>query len=269
VLLFGQTARPSCSNRHRQLHQIVKSQKKHLFEPLTKKGYRINALMATNDCGKGWDRSLRDAYGSVLTDLVLDNCKTQKDHRCLMNRVLRLWDKHVAAVPQYLDGLVLLTRPDILWLKEGYKLILGLAHLASSHHIAWPFRCEKGAWESWQCVADTATCLPAAALLSYREACLGRVSCFPDARDDDKRVFFDSGGGFLVGSGYSGHGCYRCAKNEQQEAAALRNKSMTTADLQIINGFADIKLGLVWEAELRVNTRKEEGSNPFYEMPET
>lgn len=112
----------------------------------------------------------------------------------------------------------------------------------------WPFKCEDKAWGEWECVADTMVALPAHALPRYRRACLGRLSCHPDASMSGNSApiphFDQNRGGLHIGAGFSGHGCFRCALQ------AFRG--------QLNVGFVDDAL------HLRGNPREPGGFNRWY-----
>jgi len=77
---------------------------------------------------------------------------------------------------------VLFTRPDLLFSAPGAQLSIDLARLASNGTLAWPFACEPQAWRLWQCAADTLVAAPALALPQFRQHCVGKVSCWPEAQ---------------------------------------------------------------------------------------
>lgn len=77
---------------------------------------------------------------------------------------------------------VLFTRPDLLFSAPGAQLSIDLARLASNGTLAWPFACEPQAWRQWQCAADTLVAAPALALPQFRQHCVGKVSCWPEAQ---------------------------------------------------------------------------------------
>jgi hypothetical protein len=231
ILMHGQTARPHCSNRPRQW-DAIQSQHKSLFDPLKGRGFEVNLLLATNRCsaseatgGGGvmsWESQLRKHYGPILTDLLLDNCDGARDNRCLIHRVLLLWDRQLkervdgsskGGQAIYEHDRVLFTRPDMLYKARGSEMVLAM--VAGSHNkMTWPFKCEDEAWKSWQCVADTLVTLPALSLAAYRSACLGHLACHPEAHQGGgpHMLRFDHSGGGHIAKGYQGHACYRCVK---------------------------------------------------------
>ena len=77
---------------------------------------------------------------------------------------------------------VLFARPDLLFTETGGHLVVDLANLASAGTLAWPFPCELPAWNKWQCAADTVVAAPAVALPAFRQNCVGKISCWPEAR---------------------------------------------------------------------------------------
>ena len=237
VLIYGQTARPNCGNLGKQM-EAIKSQRRELFRPLEEKGFTVKAILATNSCppvgDKHWHMQLREAYGEHLTDLTLDTCNGAKDRRCLLHRALQMWDDQQNETGVGSQDLVLMTRPDIMWLSRGPELVVALAHLASNGHFVWPFKCEGNAWNHWQCVADTAVALPAPKLAAYRKFCLGMVSCHPDSRGDGSWRTFDdprAHGGYGVGGGYSGHGCYRCMTKAIEQKSAIKRQGEPSSPL--------------------------------------
>jgi hypothetical protein len=250
ILMHGQTARPHCGNKARQW-EAVESQHKGLFEPLASRGFDVNLLLATNHCGSettasggvSWESQLREHYGPVMTDVLLDNCHDARERRCLIHRVLLLWDRQLKedagglSSPGGLGGSrrvhihdrVLFTRPDMLYKARGREMVLAMV-AGSPNRITWPFKCEDDAWKSWRCVADTLVALPAAALAAYRGACLGHVGCHPEAHQGggaQHMLRFDHGGGGHVAGGYSGHACYRCA-----ELAVMRFRESRLSELK-------------------------------------
>jgi hypothetical protein len=82
--MHGQTARPDCRNRKGQL-KAIKSQTKHIFATFEARSFQVAVLLATNDCGKEWGSQLASAYGRYLSDLALDDCNADRNHRCLLN----------------------------------------------------------------------------------------------------------------------------------------------------------------------------------------
>ena len=91
--------------------------------------------------------------------------------------------------------------------------------------------------------------LPAHALPRYRSACLGRLSCHPDASMSGNSGapiphFDQKQGGVHIGAGFSGHGCYRCA--------------LHTFQRQLNVGFVDDML------RIRSNPREPGGLNRWY-----
>ena len=253
----GQMARPHCSNKARQW-DAVKSQHNSLFKPLKNRGFDVDLLLATNrcdcsvksKCGKepSWESLIRTHYSPVLKGLYLDNCNSEVDKRCLMHRVLLLWDQQMrdtaggfrdygmspegSELFNSLDW-ILFTRPDIVFKARGAELVLGMIPVGmvpgSDKRIMWPFKCEPDAWNKWQCVADTLVALPAVSLEAYRSTCLGYLACRPDAQQREKLniLRFDNGGGAHIGGGYSGHACYRCVKLAN---ARFRDSNRTDSD---------------------------------------
>jgi hypothetical protein len=109
------------------------------------------------------------------------------DKRCLLKRALEMFDgRNVPGPSRYSLGAgdaVLFTRPDLLFAAPGAQLAIDLVKLAStSGALAWPFPCEPQAWRQWQCAADTLVAAPARALPAFRQRCVGKVSCWPEAR---------------------------------------------------------------------------------------
>ena len=231
ILMHGQTARPHCSNKPRQW-DAIQSQHTSLFGPLKNRGFEVNLLLATNCCsasestgGGGvmsWESQLRKHYGPILTDLLLDNCDGARDKRCLIHRVLLLWDRQLKERADrssresqaiYEHERVLFTRPDMLFKARGSEMVLAMV-AGSQNKMTWPFKCEDEAWKSWQCVADTLVSLPALSLAAYRSACLGHIACHPEAHQGGgpHMLRFDHSSGGHIAKGYQGHACYRCVK---------------------------------------------------------
>jgi len=249
VLLFGHTGcRRGSDARARQLAAVA-SQVQLWFEPLAAKGFKVTVLVATNGhdragtaaaaaatygkgatgenqggdargdghddgCGPAWATALRHAYGHFLGRLVLDDCDDYPAKRCLLRRVLDLWDEATNAMaateatavaagpaagpaaklavkaaaaealakrPAYRPGdVVLLGRPDLAF-KAPRGSALSLALVADRDALAWAHKCEDFAWERFRCVADALVSVPAPAFRGFRSACLGTRTCHPDA----------------------------------------------------------------------------------------
>jgi hypothetical protein len=86
VLIFGRTV---CSDRQRQF-LAIQTQRQSLFKALSKRGFEVNGILATNDCGQiasgtSWEEELRSRYGSAVHSFVLDNCTGFLEDRCLLN----------------------------------------------------------------------------------------------------------------------------------------------------------------------------------------
>lgn len=107
--------------------------------------------------------------GPVLTDVLLGNCDGARDKRCLIHRVLLLWDRQLKDDVGSLSSSggatsggrrvhahdrVLFKRPDVLYNAPGAEMVLAMV-AGSPNRITWPFKCEDGALKSWWCVADT------------------------------------------------------------------------------------------------------------------
>jgi hypothetical protein len=269
ILVHGQTARPHCSNKPRQL-EAIQSQHKSLFGPLKSRGFEVNLLLATNRCsaseatgGGGvmsWESQLRKHYGPILTGLLLDNCDGARDKRCLINRVLLLWDRQLKERTEgsfigsqliYEHDRVLFTRPDMLFKSRGSEMILAMV-AGSQNNMTWSFKCEDGAWKSWQCVADTLVSLPALSLAAYRSSCLGHMACHPEAHQGGgpHMLRFDNGGGGHISKGYHGHGCYRCVKQATMRYLADRTSQVedipTTSSSNSTNAPAASLRDQVW-----------------------
>jgi len=242
ILLSGESSRPRCTNRDAQIRGVIPTQRREMVEPLVSKGFGVRILLATNDCGRGYGEELRAAYGTELVGLTLDNCKGAPNQRCLVNRAMRLWGTNGGGVRPGHRDLVLFSRPDMLFRRQGHELVNSMASYAD--RITWPFKCERDAWQGWQCAADTAVMIPAAAMKQYQDKCLGTLGCHPEARGDGKRLNFKNGGFACnmknIKEGNHGHCCYRC----------------------VLNNMRDLHPGFALQVELRVNTRVVE--NPYY-----
>lgn len=70
---------------------------------------------------------------------------------------------------------IVLTRPDLLWLRE-----VPTSHLLQPKAVVFAFPCEERAWREWGCVADVLISVPSA-LLGRWTACIGSCACFEDA----------------------------------------------------------------------------------------
>ena len=100
-----------------------------------------------------------------------------------------------------------MTRPDLLFQHAGALLFLEMVRTSrelrnpagSSNHfsssclfdkvkiasqgaITWPFTCEAKVWRQWSCVADTIVAAPASLFGVFRQQCIGKISCYPEAR---------------------------------------------------------------------------------------
>jgi hypothetical protein len=280
IIMHGQSARPRCSDRAAQISAFA-NQRNRLVRPLHARGLGVRVLVATNDCPDDpalnhpkWRDTVVAGYRSGLANVTFDSCAKDPSRRCLLRRALELWDAVAARYPaEVATGVVLLTRPDLDWLVQGPELALALVGIALRQgKMAWPYRCEAAAFDGWGCVVDTAVALPARLLAPYRQECLGRVSCHPEAGAAPPqvsptaaagnsggdggsgaappRIFAPYNHGYDVANGYSGHGCARCVGL----AAATRG-----------SGLEGVGVAFAWEeARLDGNTRRAAGRNPFY-----
>lgn len=97
VLLFGEAShhsmeRPLCrrinakmSDKERETRvteRVIESQVSNLLNPLAHAGFEVRVLLATNPCGHGWAKRLRNAYKPYLYDLYLDDCLKFPERRC-------------------------------------------------------------------------------------------------------------------------------------------------------------------------------------------
>lgn len=223
VLLYGESShrnhlRPKCSKSDQEAHvqKVVNSQILHFLNPLADAGFDVRVLLATNACGDGWEDTLKQAYRPYLFGVTLSDCSAYANKRChLYVRItpakqlfllyglhsnassqnsLRLFDDLSSKCPSCVGDVgdfVIMSRPDLIW-KESVGIPFSLSLVSDPRRITWPFRC-VGAWKEWQCVADTAVSFPAFAFNAYRSACVGHLSCHPDAYGDvlsRRHVFF-------------------------------------------------------------------------------
>ena len=221
ILMHGQMARPRCGDKAGQW-ATAEAQHRSLFTPLTQRGFDVHLLVATNHCDNlksssssnelSWESLIRRHYSPVLKGLFLDNCDSELDKRCLIHRVLLLWDRQRSEKENKHDW-VLFARPDIVFKDRGAELILRMFP-ESENRIMWPYKCEPVAWRNWRCVVDTLMAIPAGSFSAYRSTCLGYEACYPESHQKTKLniLRFDKGGGYL----YSGHACYRCVELAQR-----------------------------------------------------
>jgi hypothetical protein len=133
------------------------------------------------------NRVLLCSLGNTSLRLWTFVCVQQApEKRCLIKRALEMLDARNSdernRYPLARGDVALFTRPDLLFTEMGGNLVADLANLASAGTLAFPFPCELPAWKQWQCAADTVLAAPAAALSAFRRDCVGRISCWPEAR---------------------------------------------------------------------------------------
>eukprot|EP00470_Lotharella_oceanica_P012508 CAMPEP_0170196004 /NCGR_PEP_ID=MMETSP0040_2-20121228/62853_1 /TAXON_ID=641309 /ORGANISM="Lotharella oceanica, Strain CCMP622" /LENGTH=237 /DNA_ID=CAMNT_0010445319 /DNA_START=14 /DNA_END=727 /DNA_ORIENTATION=+ len=199
--------------------------------------------MTTNNCGDGWEETLRDMYSPYLLHVsVAPNDKTGIGELVQRGAYIGLGMVEIVkfllndtSIPRTAKGdklyrfpstmpipdspwsHVIITRPDMFFLNHEHAP----KFVEKGDAIVYPFKCEEDGWRNIRCIADTIIGMPFKTLFEWDRRCLGRHMCFesetlpPRFKEDELNPpKYPNASvlerGLKAHLQYSGHGCVMC-----------------------------------------------------------
>ena len=213
--MYGQSARGKklCSAAARKKQLVASQSQAEIFHKLAQQEhFEVAILIATNDCGSGWDKDLEAAYAPYLKEIRFRKSASSKQHKNLAPIALEMLDQY----KEHYD-MVLRVRPDLLFTStRGFDLVSAM--VKDRTRFTWPNKCEHVAWSNWLCANDAMVAMPSGSgLEALRRRCFGHSSCIPElSLTPNKPPRFDSvhSSADIASHTYSDHGCFRCATRE-------------------------------------------------------